>query len=619
MTDNKETCVPVERPILDANIGMTNRIEEEDAREVIIRTLHDLGAVLSRHCGPYGEFAMIVNPGNSVAEPVFTKDGIGIVRAMEYMSPMQEFVRRTIAYMGSRIETAAGDGTTSAMLILTTGLRSLLDQLRCSPYIYQYRDLVREYDAFMKDILETIDYYSYSVKKTAWDVVEKERQPEATVLYNIAYSQAYTSSHGDRELADAVARIFSETPRIAWNYVTIDKCRMESSRRFTVETDDSQYSVQGVRIWPQSALTEDLGTSRVRNSEDVIISGVAPGTGYEDGQMLLNDILAAVKDRKPLTVICPAAMDTVSFNELKEVFRQNPDSDVCLIMIPDEDPRINDILCMKVLLNRLDVCTKCVLDYVYRDGELKILHGLYANTENAKINPNLEDPAYVPLRNMLDHLDKVIAQIKTEVSTRSLNQELKRLQTFRHKLTCTRRTCLKIGGTAYDNAAAVDVVLDAMLATKHTLTKGFVMGGGKTLWKILFLDGIYAVHQAALSPFLLGGSLPSEYFQQSVDIAEAFRDMKRSAVLSDDDLTSKGRPVSDIWTKPSDQYVENPGIIQPVDTDLEMVKRFGELALKLAKMCRIIAPGGVVMSLKKDHALDPKSPNRQGENGGNHE
>ena len=157
--------------------------------------------------------------------------------------------------------------------------------------------------------------------------------------------------------------------------------------------------------------------------------------------------------------------------------------------------------------------------------------------------------------------------------------------------------------------------IDTLAMASRSDSSGRLQG----IYARMFLDGIYAVHQAALSPFLLGGSLPSEYFQQSVDIAEAFRDMKRSAVLSDDDLTSKGRPVSDIWTKPSDQYVENPGIIQPVDTDLEMVKRFGELALKLAKMCRIIAPGGVVMSLKKDHALDPKSPNRQGENGGNHE
>ena len=78
----------VGRPIINANVNVTNRIESEDLRKIMMDTFDDIATVLSDHCGPYGQFAMIVNPANKIAEPVFTKDGIGIVRAMEYMSPI---------------------------------------------------------------------------------------------------------------------------------------------------------------------------------------------------------------------------------------------------------------------------------------------------------------------------------------------------------------------------------------------------------------------------------------------------------------------------------------------------------------------------------------------------
>ena len=103
------------RPIVNANIGVTNILESNDIYTIMLDTFTDIVRVLSDHCGPYGKFAMITSATNRVAEPVFTKDGIGIVRAMEYMSVMQEYVRNTLAYMGSRVETAAGDGTTSSI------------------------------------------------------------------------------------------------------------------------------------------------------------------------------------------------------------------------------------------------------------------------------------------------------------------------------------------------------------------------------------------------------------------------------------------------------------------------------------------------------------------------
>jgi chaperonin GroEL (HSP60 family) len=179
----------VGRPILDANIGLTNRIEHDDICEIMINTFNDIAEVLSDHCGPYGQFAMITTPNNKVAEPVFTKDGIGIVRAMEYMSPMEEFVRTTLAYIGSRIETAAGDGTTSSMIICATGLSSLMSWLQSAPYAYTYTKMIDVYNTFVASICKLLNENKYTVDK----LQEKYSFPRKELIRRIAYNQAFTS------------------------------------------------------------------------------------------------------------------------------------------------------------------------------------------------------------------------------------------------------------------------------------------------------------------------------------------------------------------------------------------------------------------------------------------
>ena len=65
--------------ILDANFGSTNVTDEKKIHSMVFDTFNTITNVLQHHCGPYSSFAITHNAGDSIAEPVFTNDGINIV------------------------------------------------------------------------------------------------------------------------------------------------------------------------------------------------------------------------------------------------------------------------------------------------------------------------------------------------------------------------------------------------------------------------------------------------------------------------------------------------------------------------------------------------------------
>ena len=192
---------------MDVNFGISNRLEKAEFEKMMTETLTDLANVLKDHCGPYGKFSAITSVTDPSAEPVFTKDGINILRAIHYASPVQEFVRHTLMYMGSRVETSAGDGTTSAMIIMAIAMVKLLKNLKKINCTYQ--DLVDVYnisiakqlDNRYKDMTYTVDYLTDKVYERYSDWCKKTDKAgiNKMVIKRIAYSQAYTSSHGDEE------------------------------------------------------------------------------------------------------------------------------------------------------------------------------------------------------------------------------------------------------------------------------------------------------------------------------------------------------------------------------------------------------------------------------------
>ena len=608
------------RPIVNANIGVTNMIESNDIYSIMLDTFTDIVRVLSDHCGPYGKFAMITSATNRIAEPVFTKDGIGIVRAMEYMSVMQEYVRNTLAYMGSRIETAAGDGTTSSMIICAEGLYWLLRRLEeiKQTHTYSYTDLVKGYESFSKKLENVLDKNKYTLEKLS-EGHTSDHIP--SLIYRIAYAQAYTSSHGDEELSDAVATLFAETPKEAWNYLSIEKAKYESDKKYEVVIDESQFTSSNVRIYPQTALTDDMGTARKKTGALIYLSPIAPTVDdtFPASHDLYEKITNAITDEThpSVTFICSKDVDAATLNKLNELFFKYTDNDVVLFLVDTLDPRINDVVCMQILNNKLGGMTSFVGDYEYIGSELKIIKGLYENPDNSKLNPMINDPKNPFLNEMLSNIDKIIQQIQSQTANRTLNEQVANLKKLRLKMLVSKRTYFRIGGNAYDVAAATDVVLDAILAVKHSLTQGFCLGGNKTLCAMIidiesktdrenkagdFDSDLELIFCEALCRGI------ETVFKSTVkwfpEDQRPMFDCYRSQNIANHETVPIERRTTTIDEMTHTLYLDKKDfivpIIQPVSADFEIIKRFGELALKFVRTVRIITPGGLVTNKKID-------------------
>lgn len=615
MDINSSGIENIGRPIVNANIGVTNVIESEDIYSIMLDTFLDVVRILSDHCGPYGKFAMITSATNRIAEPVFTKDGIGIVRALEYMSVMQEYVRNTLMYMGSRIESAAGDGTTSSMIICAQGMYTLLKLLLNSKHVYSYTDLEREYKIFVKGVENNIKQRAYTIDKLL-EGVEGEEDRE-TIIYRAAYAQAYTSSHGNDALSHAVAKLFASTPKEAWNYLYIEKAKYESDKQYDIVVDESQYTCNNVRIFPGTALTDNMGTARYsRENTRIFLCGVPPCVDdtYIEGHEIYKTIASSIAcktDECDDVFICSKDIDANTLNQLNLLFNKHADSKTVLFLVDTSDPRLNDIVCMKVLNNDMRIITSFNGKYSFEGSDLKITEGLYEKT-SSKLNPMVGDKNYPMLNEMLDNIDKIINQIKSQTANRTLNEQVANLQKLRLKLLVSKRTYFRIGGAAYDVAAATDVVMDAILAVKNSLTKGFCLGGNKDLFMACVdwseanpiedpvdkeLHSIFA--EAIRSGILTVFESAVKWFPE--DTRPEFYPNISQNIVGHESIPMEERCTTIQELKSHlDETVFIVPIIQPMNADIEIVKRFGELALKFVRTARIITPGGLVTNEKID-------------------
>ena len=596
---------------MEDNLTVNNRIDRDAINYVVYNTFKEIRDILVDHSGPYGRFAMLTRAGSQIAEPIFTKDGIGIVRSLEYASPIKEIVRNTVAYMGSRIETAAGDGTTSSMILLADGIRYLASMINHTEGTVTntnvaYSELLQAHQILVDEYTKHAEQLAGTLEKC----LEHATIPEKEVLWNIAFSQAWTSSHGNLELSQAVAKLFANTDKEAWNYLTVEKSKYENNKLYSIEIDESQYLIRNITIWPETAKTDELGTSRKRTKAKTIISVIPPGGGTAEGDDLFNRVVKAIENQESLTVITTRGIPSLIQSQLNELFRNYPEHDVCLFLINDDDPKLNDLVCISALSGKPFANLELELDYEYARGDLKITKGIYPESEST-------DPT--ARRELIDYLDKIIAKVKSDVGSRTRNEEVKRLNQFRLKLTTKHRTYFKIGGSAYDNATAVDIVLDAIIATKHSLERGFGLGGNKfmltTLMKIInHYDGehkklvriiaialIKAIDSFHVNMIVNSFDYPDlelnydpDYWERSIDYLKLDNTVDFAT-----NCKQHGVKLDSISTTPSAEYERNPCIIQPRDANLEFIKRFGELALKFVYTSRIVVAGGMTNLNKK--------------------
>ena len=89
---------------------------------------------LTHVCGPFARNALIINSdptegsaiGSEFDMRVFLRDGKHILKNTECISPIQQYLKTAILYVGSRVDSICKDGTTTSMLFACHLLKYLL-------------------------------------------------------------------------------------------------------------------------------------------------------------------------------------------------------------------------------------------------------------------------------------------------------------------------------------------------------------------------------------------------------------------------------------------------------------------------------------------------------------
>lgn len=601
----------VGRQIFNANLDITNITPKKDIDKILLNTFEYIAKTLEDHCGPYGGFAIINDPLRPTEEPMFTKDGINIVRNLEFASPMQEFVKKNLAYVGSRIESAAGDGTTSAMIMAAVAQRELIKRLEKTKNAYSYKNLVDAFDAMVEKLEE-----HYRDNITTLDEICSHNIDSTTrkeVIKYIAWNQAYTSAHGDREVADAIVKIFTTTPESAWDYMFLMRERFETKQRVNIVLDETQYTIDRCDIHRNDQMTEAMGTKCIRKDIPFIASSFNLTEGDYDVQPLIARIKDDIVNKKPLVVLAPSLGDNATKDMISDLMIGNPEHQVAIFYTDAHDPVVNDIIIVRLLMGD-DLGQPfhegiCDLEY---DGEKLMLNGLYENPDGDIEHPYTKDKIKYPQFNeILKHIEGVIAEQKKDVASSQSNYYLERFNKYRNKMFLTKRVFVKVGGSAHDNVSGVDVMMDAILATRHSLKKGFVLGGNRELYKALeLIHDTYSAetkYQELWKIFAKSLRIAIEtVFKSTCKHFKSKRLRNKKINYSSFDILHPEVAEVNIWehmfTGDFSIPTQEPFygvIIQPSPVDIEIVKRFGEFSLKFAYSRKIVTPGGVVLNPEK--------------------
>ncbi len=572
---------------------LSNALKLNTFREALHVVLTDIYDTLKQHYGPFSNFALIGNLDNPVEEPRFTKDGVGIVEMLQYENRTYEYLRQLIMYIGKRIEQRVGDGTTSAMMFVT---HVLLEMIR-EPYMANtdYRTIEEVFKSIVKQ-------YEELSKELSYQVIDPDNNVD--LVKRIAFMQAYTSSHGDIDMAKCVEEVFSKMPSDTWAYMTFQREYVETNTPIRLDYDDSQFTTN-LDVFRPAMMNKDASTAFEFDSANLVMfpTGISCKAPMARGAFTslyesackdnFPDEFAHFKNKKWVFII-PQEDDMAAFLDVDAIHNNAPGSleRVVLFTSYQQNPEINDFrsLCyaagqdVKHLLNTQGYC---IIPDVHIHGigrEMKF-DNLYPNPNNSVINPFAEKPGVV--KDYLNYLQAIIKEMKTSVvGSRRNTDDLNMVQKAFNKIYLARRATVTIGGPAYDNTTYVDIVRDVILATRNSLRDGVVMGGNLSLYYTF--EQMYKRYENVETDDVTG--------HLTKILVNIIRNAIKNIVTvnpeiefkySFDVLTKQYNNWDDFTkTEETDKYY----IVQPYSTDIEILKRFREVALKLIKTSEFITP-----------------------------
>lgn len=566
-------------------------IRDPKVKEVIL----EMKDLLSRHCGPFSKYALIDDPFQMMNEPVFTKDGINILRKLHIPDPTKKFIHKLIIYIGDKIASYVGDGTTTGMLVTLNMLEFFIQSPDLQVLLngITFNRLQQMSTDFFNRYKEGVETFKITMDKIR-QIEGMENTSPADIAYKIAYYQALTSSHGDKEVAKAVGQMFKDLPLETLESVIFMRAGFETSEKIKVVFEDNQYNctsdvLDSFMLDKEQATKFDSICSRV----DLLNVAISMDTvSWFDMVKAINE---AYENNTSYAILTTGAdgyargelLNLISDNKKKFTEKHGVDTpypSVGVFFVPISEPIFNDINAIALLAgkkylvqDRINTINDVRIEF--ERGSLK-LDNLYTGVSEVHHNlkPMYLDPEYGAYNAMVKDLEKRIDKCKKANTENSMSTQLRTYTRLKNLLLLNKRTTIMIGGNTYDNSAMFDVIEDCVNAARKSIGQGFLPGGllgSLAIAQIIrdtddidvktrvFASWYVESIRNTISVFIPENKIDTYAVDRvSYDLIERRQHALLSKHTWDDDL---------------DKNV----IIQPADTDLTVLRRIEEVILRI--------------------------------------
>lgn len=632
------------RQIINAHFDTTNIIPIDETKQRILDTLETCASALFDHCGPNSGYAMLVEDKGidlSFSPNQFTRDGIRILSAIEYVSPFERYFKDILTYVGTRVDDAAKDGTTTAMLLSALFLIELLndrDNLRaCALTMYQTNLVMK---ALFDKILRELEDYTGDLKKYTDNEEDERRMMECAG--EIAYCQAMSSSGGNIDLAKAMREIFRQSPPSTWEFMDYYTSKKETGDAFTVEIDDFDAKIRCI-TGSAYALNYAFGTEYLEEDVTCVVHTEAL-MQHDFFANAIMDYVESIPADTPVSILAPMVdgMFTMRIEELNKsrakpilIWQFSPEEQIAGVNYPWE---------LMILMAKAGVSPCHLLNSHSFDPKASVFTAkihwkdtymhFYGSTSfdfeydtDSVLHPMYQKPEHATkfYTQCIDTLNGLIEEYKE--GHRPDGRLYSHFMRMLNSLICVRRPKLRLGGPVHEQIANMDVVQDVQGAIMSTLQHGFLTNGVvslmfavyETLSQLHVEDGEYTAPQAyaiyltsALMKAItrLVTHLYPDHGLDAEENVELFSALHRgsawdylNALMGDHEIYKLYDYISEIDSTDVDeqdnQLINYPPI-QPVMIYKELFKRMQELLLKVICTDKAVVYGGVMVKEDSD-------------------
>lgn len=607
--------------IVNKNFEISNVIPIQDASDRIIDTLNTIFNDLISCCGPTANYSMLVNSmgGSTKFEPnVFTRDGIRILNAIEFMSPMEEYIKDLISYVGTRVDNNAKDGTTTTMMLATALVKFFLEYRKEHQLpkltMFQMKDAIQKLIAQIKEQLEAI---AVSNLKTLTGYDTLDEMPEVECMKyagNIAFMQAMSSSGGNMALANVMKEIFRNSPKVTWEYISHYNSTNETGESFKVDIDEHDIRIRCIQS-STVGLNKFLGTEYIAEDVDVLI---VPDS-LDEMAMVTEHVLQYVEEHDPerdllivATYFSPSIIQNVNtLNNRREhpivLWQYSPENKIAGIGIPWELTVAAAISGIELITpdDRIDPEKNLIhaKKAHWHDSFLK-LFGVIDMAENTCLHPYyLDRSKATKLYN--DTLDSVLVQLDMyrnghKIDGRALSIFVEAM----NNLICVHRPKLRLGGPMHEQVANMDIAQDVEGAIMSSLKHGYVHNGIVNFEQVLlniqqqlpkdtpaqefthiFIDGILTGTRAIIQHLGVERSTDQNVFRN---------------IFANEECTLI-QYSSYMELNHTEKLQTCYPVMQPIAIYTELLKRLDEVLLKMVTTDNIIVFGGVYLNKEEEH------------------